>query len=250
LRLTVLGSSAAWPAPGGAASGYLLEHEGFVAAVDFGTGTLANLQLHVPHERLGAVVITHEHLDHCIDLYPLNVARVWFGEPLPPLPVFALPGVFDRLLALEDAEGAEEMRRMFDVREITPGHDFEVGPFRVGTRMLPHWVPNSGLRFEAGGTVLAYTGDTGPSEEIAALGHGADLLLVEASWHERPPGIDPFHLTAREAGGFAAEAGAGRLMLTHFWPGRDRETSRIQAAEAFGAEPILAREGLSVEVKE
>jgi ribonuclease BN (tRNA processing enzyme) len=251
VRLTVLGSSAAWPAPGGAASGYLLEHDGFVAALDLGTGALANLQLHVPHESLGAIVLTHEHMDHCIDLYPLFTARRFHPVPLPPLPVYAPPGVFERVAALEDEEGVAEMRRVFDVREVEPGSEFETGPLRISTRLLPHWVPNSGLRIQADGLVLAYTGDTGPSPDIERIAKDADLLVTEASWldEERAPGGPaPYHLTARQAAEHALRAGAKRLLLSHFWPGLDRDVSRQQAAEAYRDEPIVAREGLAVEV--
>src|SRR5262249_43210639 len=65
VRVTVLGSSGAYPAAGGAASGYLLEHEGFHLAIDFGTGALSNLQEHVPIAELDAIVLSHEHMDHC-----------------------------------------------------------------------------------------------------------------------------------------------------------------------------------------
>lgn len=67
MELTVLGSFAAWPGTGGAASGYLLRHDGFNLVVDFGTGVLANVQRYLPHERIDAIVVSHGHLDHCID---------------------------------------------------------------------------------------------------------------------------------------------------------------------------------------
>jgi ribonuclease BN (tRNA processing enzyme) len=248
VRLTVLGSSAAWPAAGGAASGYLLEHDGFLALLDFGTGAFSNVQLHVPHESLGAIILTHEHMDHCIDLYPLFTARRLHAEPLPPLPVFGPPGAFQRVARIEDAEGQDEMHRTFDVREIEPGAGFEVGPFRVSTRLLPHWVPNAGLRIEAGNEVLAYTGDTGPSDEVEALAKACDLLVAEASWQDSPEDRPPYHLTARQGGQHAARAGAGRLMLSHIWPGADREVSLQQAAEAYSGELIMAGEGMTVPV--
>jgi ribonuclease BN (tRNA processing enzyme) len=243
VELTVLGSSGAYPAAGGATSGYLLRHDGFGAWVDAGTGTFANLQLHVPYEKLDAVVISHEHIDHCIDLYPMYIARSFHPEPLPPLPLYGHKRVFERLTALEDAEGAAEMRRIFEVHEVEPGQDFEVGPFRVSAQLLPHWVPNLGMRFQADGTTLVYTGDTGPADELPKLAREADLLVSEASWMEVKPGRDPYHLTAAQAGEHAARAGAARLLLSHFWPGSDREASRQQAAEAYDGELLLASEG-------
>ena len=248
MKLTVLGSCAAWPDTGRAATGFLLEHEGFSVALDLGTGTLSNLQRHVRHERVGAVLITHEHLDHCLDLYPLTVARAFHPEPLIPLPLYAPPGVFERIAALEDEEGVEEMRQLFDVRHFEPGEGFEVGPLQVSTRLLPHMVPNAGLRVEAGGRAVMYTGDTGPSEEIEELARDADLLVAECSWLEPNEDLGPIHLTAAQAGEHAARAGAGTLLLAHFWPGLDRDAARDQAAAAFPGELLVADEGLSIVV--
>jgi ribonuclease BN (tRNA processing enzyme) len=249
VRVTVLGSCGGWPEAGRAATGFLVEHDGFTVALDLGTGTLANLQRHVPQERLDAVIVTHQHLDHCLDLYPLVVARVFHPEPVDRLPLYAPPGVFERIAALEDEEGVEEMRtKVFDVRPVDPGASFEAGPFRVSTRLLPHAVPNAGVRLAADGRAVAYTGDTGPSEEIEALARDADLLVAEASWLRADAEPEPVHLTAGQAAGHAAAAGAGRLLLTHFWPGTDRDASRAQAAEAFPGELLMAEEGLTVEV--
>jgi ribonuclease BN (tRNA processing enzyme) len=249
VELTVLGSSAAWPGAGLAASGYLLREDGFTAVLDLGTGTMSNLQLHVPHERLDAVLITHSHVDHCIDLHPLYMARLFHPEPLPTLPLYAPPGVFERVAGLEDSEGQRQMRRLFDVHDVEPGDGFEVGPLRVSTRLLPHWVPNAGMRIQSDGRVLVYTGDTGPSDEIEALARDADLVVAEASWlPEQAEGRPPFHLTAGQAARHAARAGAGRLMLSHFWPGSDRDASREEAAGEFEGELLIAREGFSVEV--
>src|SRR3954454_10144345 len=169
MRVTVLGSSGAYPAAGGAASGYLLEHDGFHVALDFGTGALANLQRHVATAELDAIVLSHEHMDHCLDLYPLFVARFFVAEPLPALPLWAPPGAFDHVAVLEDDEGQRQMREVYDVHEVEAGAEFEVGPFRFATRLLPHWVRNSGMRITADGSVLTYTGDTGPSDEIEAI---------------------------------------------------------------------------------
>jgi ribonuclease BN (tRNA processing enzyme) len=249
VRLTVLGSCGGWPEAGRASTGFLLEHEGFTVALDLGTGTLANLQRQLPHERLGAVIVTHEHLDHCIDLYPLVVARVFHPEPVDKLPLYAPPGVFERIAALEDEEGVEEMRtKVFDVLPVDPGDTVEVGPFHVSTRLLPHSVPNAGVRLAADGHAVAYTGDTGPSQEIEALARDSDLLVAEASWLRADTEPEPVHLTAAQAAGHARAAGARRLMLAHFWPGLDRDASREQAAERYDGELVMAEEGLTVEV--
>lgn len=248
MEITVLGTSAAWPGPGRAAAGFLVRHEDTAVVLDLGTGTLANIQLHVPHEQLDAVLVTHEHLDHCLDLLPLTVARVFHPEPLRPLPFVAPAGVFERLAAVERDQHRKEMYGLFEVRELGAGDAFEVGPLRITTGALPHLVPNLGFRIEAAGVALAYTGDTGPSEEIEALAKGVDLLVSEASWEDERGILVEGHLTARQAAEHAAAAEAGTVLLTHFWNTVDRDRAREHAAAAFDGEVAVADEGMKVRV--
>ena len=248
MELVVLGSSAAFPAAGGAASGYLLRHDGFHLWVDAGTGTLANIQKYVPFYEVDAVLVSHEHPDHCVDLYPLSIARLFHGDTLRQLPVFAPAGVFTRVGGLERDQEGGKMDDVFDIRPVEPGSSFEIGPFRVRTHLLPHWVPNIGVRLEVDGTAIAYTGDTGPDAAVEELARDVDLLVAEASWQDGHEAPEPYHLTSRQAARHAANSGARRLMLSHFWPGSDRDVSRAQAAEEFSGEIVLAAEDLSIEV--
>lgn len=102
---------------------------------------------------------------------------------------------------------------------------------------------------------MAYTGDTGPHPALAEVGRDADLYIVDATDRYQQAGIVPspseptMNLTSREAGEAAAAAGARRLMLTHFWPGNDRERSRAAAAEAFSGEVLIADEGAIVDLR-
>jgi ribonuclease BN (tRNA processing enzyme) len=248
VQLTILGSSAAFPAAGGAASGYLLRQDGFNLWMDCGTGTLANVQRHVPHYEIDAILVSHEHPDHCVDLYPLFIARTFHPDALPKLPVYGPEGVFTRVGGLEREGDGGKMRDVFDMRPVEPGDAFEVGPFRVRTRLLPHWVPNIGVRLETDGLAIAYTGDTGPDDGIEWLAQDADILVAEASWQDGHEAEQPYHLTSRQAAEHASRAGARRLLLSHFWPGLDRDVSREQAEEAYEGEIVLANEGLSVEI--
>jgi ribonuclease BN (tRNA processing enzyme) len=249
VRLTVLGSSAAFPGPGGAASGYLLQHDGFNLCLDLGTGTLASLQEHIGIEDVHGVVISHPHWDHFLDLYPMFVARHWHERELSIIDVVAPTGFEEFFLRLNNSEeGVATMRQVYTFAEVEPGDPFEIGPFSVQTQLLPHWVRNMGTRFSADRTTLTYTGDTGPADEIAPLARGSDVLIAEASWQVRPEGVDPFHLTAQEAGEEAERAGVGRLVLSHLWPGDDRDRSRELAAKSFGGDLVVADDGLGLEV--
>jgi ribonuclease BN (tRNA processing enzyme) len=131
--------------------------------------------------------------------------------------------------------------------EFSPGDRLDIGPFQVQTHLLPHFVPNAGLRLTAGGAVLAYTGDTGPSPEVAGLARGADILLAEASYPDEVPADSARYLSsARQAARAAAAAGVGRLVLTHLMPGTDPRAARA-AAGTFDGSIDIATPGLVVE---
>ena len=136
-----------------------------------------------------------------------------------------------------------------DVRDFDPGQEFSVGPFGVHSWLLPHWVPNAGLRLEAGGRILAYTGDSGPSPDLHRLARGADLLLAEASSAREVPGESARYLSsASQAGHLAGKAGAGQLVLTHLMPGTDPDDSVLAAAERYTGPIAVASPGLTAEI--
>lgn len=247
MKLTVLGTSGAWPAAGRACSGYLLESDGMHIVLDLGFGTLPRLLELCSAQEVAAVLITHAHADHCVDLYGLYRARAMPDPPSPPIPVYALPEVMDRVGGLDGPGGPDRLRGGCDFHALDAGECAEVGPFRVRTIGLPHSVPDLGLRVEVEGIVVAYTGDTGPSPKVVELARGADLFLCEATYQGVPP--EPsgrFLLTATEAGQFAREAGVRQLMLTHFWPEDSRAVSRDEAAREFSGQVLLAEENLSI----
>ncbi|MER8105946.1 MBL fold metallo-hydrolase [Kitasatospora sp. NPDC094016] len=240
-RLTVLGTCGAWPEAGRGASGFLLEYDGFRLALDLGYATLPRLLDHCAAEDLDAVVITHEHPDHCADLSALSRARYFAQQRGPRLPLYCTPGVIGRVQAMEPTE---DLHDVFDVHPLPASH--RVGPLRLDTELLPHHVPHAGIRLSAPGLVLAYSGDAGPDPALARLAAAADLFIAGATLQSRPADADPHLLSAAEAGTWAARAGARRLLLTHFWPGSDRALSVADARAGFRGEIIAADEGMAL----
>jgi ribonuclease BN (tRNA processing enzyme) len=240
-RIVVLGTCGAYPEPERACSGFLVEWDGFRVVLDLGYATLPRLLHHTPDGAIDAVVVTHEHPDHCIDLHGLSRMRLYGSPGAAPLPLFCPPSVLDRIGAVEPEV---DMHTVFDVQPL-PGR-YRLGPFDLTGLPLPHFVPSVGVRLEADGIALAYTGDTGPDPRLTELGRNADLYIVEAT--DRPGETDrPTRnlLTAAEAGHWAAAAGARRVLLTHFWPGNDRAAAAAAARAAAGiGEVIVADEGL------
>ena len=246
MRLTVLGSCGAWPEAGQACSGYLVEHDGFRLLVDLGYAVVPRLQEYVAVGQVDAVFISHGHPDHCADLNPLLRARVLRDDVLPPLPVYAPPGALDAVLAL-DRPGM--LADGYVLHDLAPGSELDIGPFRARTELLPHSLPNAGLRLTAGGRVFAYTGDTGPSPDVAGLARGADLLLAEASYADQVPEDSRRYLSsARLQGQQAATAGAGRLLLTHLMPGTGPAAATAAARGWYDGEVGVATPGLVLDL--
>jgi ribonuclease BN (tRNA processing enzyme) len=240
MELVVLGSGGGWAGPGGAGCGYLLRAGDFTLWVDVGSGTLANLQLHASLQDVDAVVISHRHFDHFLDIYSFYLAR-WYGSGQPPIPLFAPPKMFEHALQLEP-----DLPKAFRSTVVEPGETFHAGPLRVTTAPMRHPVPTLGMRFEMDGQALAYSADTGPNEDVIRLARGADVFLAEATWIDVPSWADPIHMTATEAGKAAREASAGHLVLTHVWPTNPKNTVKERAAAAFGGSVTLAEEGMRI----
>jgi ribonuclease BN (tRNA processing enzyme) len=246
MRTTVLGGCGAWPGAGQACSGYLIEADGFRLLVDPGYATLPRLLEHIDATAVDAVLVSHDHPDHCADLNPLLRARALRDDPAPPLPLHALPGALDAVLNL-DYGMLTERRHTYDVHPFGDGDRLAIGPFTVEVRLLPHFVPNAGFRIAASSGVLAYTGDCGPDAGVVELARDADVLLAEATFVEDAEDSVGLLSTAVDAGREAAAAGAGRLVLTHLWPGTEPDRS-LAAARAGYAGPIeVARPDLVIE---
>jgi len=246
MKLTVLGGAGAWPPAGGACSGYLVERAGFRLLVDPGYATLPRLLELVPADALDAVLISHGHPDHVADLNPLLRARALRDEPAPPLPTYALPDALRVVMALDRPGILDEA---IDLRELSPGAAFEIGPLHVESRLLPHSLPNVGVRLTADGHSITYTGDAGPTDDLVALASGTDLLLAEATYVDRVPSDSVGTLnSALEVGGQAHRAGASRLLLTHLHPGTDPDASIDAARRSFREWIGVATGGLIVEL--
>lgn len=244
MEAIILGAHGTWPSAGGATTGMLVSHDGHTVLLDVGTGTLAKLQEHTGLFDIDAVFVSHSHPDHVSDLYAYVLARLFSPEQPPKVPLYLAPRVLERFAPLlGDDTGDMKVHDVFDVHQVDGGEEIHVGPFRVASAPMRHSVPTFGVRVEADGVSVAYSADTGPTEELVGLAREADLLVAEASWQDDDQARPPIHLTAREAGEAAAKAGARRLVLTHIRPYLDRERSREEAASAFDGDLLVGAEG-------
>ena len=248
MRLTVLGCAGTFPGPESPCSGYLVEHDGFRLVLDLGAGALGALQRHIGLLDVDAVYISHLHADHCIDLVAYSYARRYHPDGSAPiLPVYGPAGLAKRICDSFEVCPPDQLLEVYDFREVPTG-SLQIGPFSVTTAQMNHPVECHGLRLEAGGRSLVYSGDTGECEALVALAADADLLLTEASWPDdpaQPPGI---HLSGRQAGEHATAAGAQRVLLTHVVPWADATVVLTEARASYAGPLELAACGRSYDV--
>jgi len=250
MKLTVVGCSGSFPSAESACSSYLVEADGFRLLLDLGNGALGELQRHCGLYDIDAVILSHLHADHCIDMCGYFVARYYRyeGGRAAAIPVYGPEGTEQRLsTAYADVPSEKSMSEVFDFRTLKPG-SFELGPLTIRTDKVSHPVEAYGFRIEHDGKVLTYSGDTGPCEALQELAEGADLFLCEASFTHGKEDLPELHLNGREAGEQARRAGVRRLVLTHIPPWTDASVNLRDAREVFDGPSELARPGAVYEL--
>jgi ribonuclease BN (tRNA processing enzyme) len=246
VKLTVVGCSGSYPGPDSPASCYLLEAEEggrtWRVLLDLGSGALGALHRFAAPLDVDAVLLSHLHADHCLDLCGYYVMRKYHpagGQPA--IPVFGPDGTAERMARAYDLPADPGMTREFDFR----GYDgaFAVGPLRVQPVRVDHPVAAYALRVSHGDRSLVYSGDTAECDGLSELASGADLLLAEASFLEGEDNPPHLHMTGRQAARTAARAGAGQLVLTHIPPWHDPQRVLADADPAYDGPTELARTG-------
>lgn len=243
MKLIPLGTSGAFPEQGRSAAGFLLRSQKADILMDCGNGTLSRLQKYADPRSLGGILLTHLHPDHTMDLYMLQVLMEFDNRGEPPIPLYGPEGTWERLLSYLPKE--EGFRRAFDIRSY-PDERFELSGMSIMAFGALHPGNSHSLRIE-GEHTLFYTGDTGFSRSLAEAAYDARMLLAECTFLNEHGSVD-YHLIPQEAGELAHAARADKLVLTHFWPGTDREKAKAEAAEFFSGEIIIAQEDEELEV--
>jgi ribonuclease BN (tRNA processing enzyme) len=289
MQLTIIGAAPAYTSRrGAAASSYLVQAtaaEGGPASLvlDLGQGSFSNLAATAEPSTLTAVLVSHLHPDHFIDLIALRHYLKWEFNPPRRAAVLAPAGLAERLDALDGHAGftAEAL----DVAPLEVGVR-RIGPFAVETRLVTHTEESYAFRVsiavspgESGGDNgpgtgssdpgrrhgpgssgggdlgngngrrgLVYSGDCASTDGYVPLIRPGDTLLSEATSGDKPVPPGARHITAADAARAASSGGAARLLLTHILAGSSRDETYAVARSAFEGTVRLVTEGESFEI--
>jgi ribonuclease BN (tRNA processing enzyme) len=259
MRLTVLGKSPSWEDAGGACSGYLLEGGGVAVLLDCGNGVFSKLRRYRDYTTVDAVLISHLHADHFLDLVPYSYALTyaprqqpvpvdrWAGTSEPARPrLIAPPGAAQVFRRVTGAWGSEKLiENAFELEEYEASSSPEVGPFRFSFCKVPHFQETFAICVQSsdGGGRLVFGADSRPTEELVSFAKGADLLLIEATLPRPERDGERGHLTPREAGEHGRDSGVRRIVLTHISDELDHLWAKKEASAVFDGPVEVAREG-------
>jgi ribonuclease BN (tRNA processing enzyme) len=247
MRLTIVGCSGSFAGPTSPASSYLVqaEHEGrtWNLVLDLGNGALGALQRHIDPLAIDAVVLTHLHSDHCLDLCGLYVVQKYSPVVVARrrILVYGPRRTGERMARAYDMTPPDGMHHEFDFRELVDREGVRIGPFTVTPHLVNHPAEAYGIRVEADGEVLAYTGDTDTCDGLKPLFHNATLVLADSAFIDGRDHARGIHLSGSRAAQAAVNAGGvQRLMLTHIPPWNDPAVCRAQAAAVWPGDVELA----------
>ncbi len=252
--MTVAGSSCSIPRPGRACSSYLIESPGAAIVADLGSGAFANVIRERAAEDIDAVVISHMHADHFIDIIPMRYALKYGARTNDRRVALYLPpggiAMLGRLTAAFERESsADFLDEVFDLRTYEPEEVLDIHDARVSFAPTAHYIPTWASRYEAAGASLTFSADTAPDDRVAELARDVDVFVCEASLSVEEESAGPRgHVSAREAGRMAERAGARRLVLSHYPASADLAALEALARSVYRGPVSVADDGFQLAV--
>ncbi len=265
MKLTIVGCSGSFPGPASPASCYLVTANDGVRdwriLLDLGNGSLGALQRYMDLRDIDAVLLTHLHPDHCMDLCGLHVAVHWdpAGWNRDRIAVWGPRDTADRMATAYGLPADPGMHEDFEFQHWTGGEAVSIGPFTITPYPVRHPADEAyALRVQAAGVdtegnpvvhTLAYSGDTDSCPGLEDAARNSDVFLCEAAFHEgRDDAIEGVHLTGKRAGSAASAANVRRLLLTHLPVWNDANLSVAEARETYAGDLAVAVAGVSYDV--
>jgi ribonuclease BN (tRNA processing enzyme) len=259
VQITVLGKSPAWQDANGACSGYLVEEAGTTLLLDCGNGVFGKLREQIDFVAVDAVVVSHLHADHFLDLIPFAYALLyaprqqpvpvhhWSGTDAPACPrLYAPPQAGDVFRQVTGAFNTPDLiEDAFALEEYSSDSVLEIGPLRVRFHPVPHYIPTWAVEVVSTvtGGRLTFSADCSPNDALVAFARDTDLLLIEAALPRPERDGMRGHLTPAEAGAHGRAAGARQLVVTHYAEELGPEWVREEAERTYGDTVSVAHEG-------
>jgi ribonuclease BN (tRNA processing enzyme) len=238
IRLDVIGAGPAYTDKAGASgAAYLVRHGATGLLLDLGQGSFPRLAGALEPSSLDAVVISHLHPDHFIDLIALRHYLHWEFTPARHVRVVAPAGLSTRLDALHDQPGFAAST--LDVEDVTAGVQ-TISTLTVQARRVTHTADSHAYRVakaDGAGPGLVYSGDCGRAEDLDALVRAGDTLLAEVSFGPGPVRSGAAHLDGPAVAALANRTAAGAVLLTHLQMGFD-EAATMQSVSATFPGPV------------
>jgi ribonuclease BN (tRNA processing enzyme) len=221
-ELVVLGAGPAYTdRPGATGACYLLRHADSAILLDLGQGSFPMLARELEPSELQAVLISHLHPDHFVDLVPLRHYLRWHLRPSRRVRVLGPAGLAERLDGLHGEPGFSAAS--LDIERLSEGVR-TIGPFTIQASPVTHTDESYALRVAIGdGPGLVYSGDCGRAEDLDVLIRTGDILLSEVSFGAGPVPVGSAHLAGPDVGRLARRTGSSVVLLTHLLMGHDRD---------------------------
>lgn len=243
--LTVLGAGTLLPDADRHSAAFHVDIDGRGLLLDCGSGTLHGLAgKGVEWRDIDVVAISHYHSDHVGDL-PALLAALKFCSRTRPLTLLGPPGFGSFLDRLADAFGPYVLDPGFalgivELHEGRPWFCAEMG-IEVGCIPTPHTVESIAFRITGAWGSLGYTGDTGPSADVAAFLTGCTLVVAECALTD-PPEVEN-HLSPQSVAALARVATPDLLVLSHVYPPQTPEEAVACVSESYAGKTVAARDG-------
>lgn len=243
----MLGTSAAHPTVERACSGYLIREGETSILLDMGSGITRNLMRWMDPLSLNAIVVSHLHQDHFIDIYPLYYYLAFHDQKYLPIDVYAPEGARDFILQILPPGSASSFDATYSFKPLRHRGFFEVGNIRCQSIEVRHVLKSFGLRVSSNRSVVSYSSDTGFDENLYEIASESDVFICESTTRQEREGL--LHLTPAQAGMIASKAGARKLVLTHIWPDFDRFEFQQMAAAQYDGPIVLAEDNMKIELE-
>jgi len=243
--------------------------------VDCGSGITQRLhELGVSSADIDALLFTHLHSDHAVDLYQLIISS-WHSYRIKPWEIYGPKGTKKFVKKIMDAWADErKLRISYEARASAKAFDIQVNEFKsIGNIKIKDIsikyfaVDHKPVKYAYGfcftnkNKKLTISGDTRPCENLMKYAQQSDVLLHEVfiegeilqinkmRTKKTLHNVQSYHTTSTQVGKVAFIARAKKLVLTHFVPTRfNKNNLKKVVKKDFGKDPVIGEDLMKIKI--